>query len=518
MASKTRSLRWNRRSLRARSFLLIAIIGMVFGSVAGCAPDPESGEVATPLEAPFPNIVVILADDMGYGDIGAYNPDSKIPTPNLNRLAAEGMRFTDAHSASAVCSGSRYALVTGRYSWRTWLKSGVLFPPDDRPLVDPERLTIAGMLGELGYHTAVVGKWHLGLEWGLDESGAVDFNEPLRYGPNDVGFDESFIIAGSLDMIPYAFYRDHRPTAALTNRQEPLTFPRFIRAGPRAEDFDPRNVLDRITREAVSFIENSATDDAPFFLYVPLTAPHKPVWPAERFEGATALGPYGDFVHQTDWTVGEVLSALDRTGTASETLVVFASDNGSYMFRRREGEPDHLDDNTVQGYRPDVHAPNYIWRGTKADIWEAGHRVPFIVRWPGMVEPGSLGEPTIGLTDLMATAAEITGYALPDDAAEDSFSLLPLLTGGEWTTPRAPIVHHSSRGMFALRDGGWKMVFGNGSGGREQPPGEPFQGPYFLFDLVDDPEESRNVIDQNPDVAARLTEALATIRADGRSR
>ncbi len=516
MALKTGSSRWNRRTLRARSVLLMAVIGIVSGGAAGCAPGPASDEIATP--APSPNIVLILADDMGYWDVRAYNPDSRIPTPNLDRLADEGMRFTDAHSASSVCSGSRYALLTGRYSWRTWMKSGVLFPPDDRPLVDAERLTIAGMLGELGYRTAVVGKWHLGIEWGLDESGEVDFNEPLQYGPNDVGFDESFIIAGSLDMIPYAFYRDHQPTAALTNRQEPLTFPRFIRAGPRAEDFDARDVLDHITREAVSFIESSAADGAPFFLYFPLTAPHKPVWPAERFEGATALGPYGDFVHQTDWTVGEVLSALDRTGTASETLVVFASDNGSFMYRRPEDEPDHLDDNTVQGYHADDHAPNYIWRGTKADIWEAGHRVPFIARWPGMVEPGSLGEPTIGLTDLMATVAEITAYALPDDAAEDSFSLLPLLTGGQWTTPRAPVIHHSSRGMFGLRDGDWKMVFGNGSGGRERPLGEPFQEPYFLFDLVADPAETRNMIDQNPDVAARMTEALATIRSGGRSR
>jgi len=269
MASKTRSSRWNRQTWRGRSFLLIAVIAIALGSVAGCAPDPESVEIATPSVAPFPNIVVIFADDMGYGDVGAYNADSRIPTPNLNRLAAEGMRFTDAHSASAVCSGSRYALVTGRYSWRTWLKSGVLFPPDDRPLVDPERLTIAGMLGERGYRTVVVGKWPLGLEWGLDESGEADFNAPLRYGPNDVGFDESFIIAGSLDMIPYAFYRDHRPTAAVTNRQAPLTFPHFIRAGPRAEDFDPQDVLDRMTREAVSFIESSAADEAPFFLYLP---------------------------------------------------------------------------------------------------------------------------------------------------------------------------------------------------------------------------------------------------------
>lgn len=489
-------------------------LALLAAAIAGCAPDAAVEEGAT--AARPPNIVVILADDLGYGDVHAYNPESRIPTPHLDRLAEQGMRFTDAHSASAVCSPSRYALLTGRYSWRTWLENGVLWPPDDTPLVEPERLTIAAMLREKGYRTAVIGKWHLGLEWSLDADGEADFNAPLHYGPNHVGFDESLIIAGSLDMIPYVYYRNHQPTAAVTERQEALGFPRFIREGPRADDFDPRDTLDLFTREAVSFIERSAADEAPFFLYLPLTAPHKPVWPAERFVGATDLGPYGDFIHQTDWTVGEVLNALDSTGAADQTLVVFSSDNGSFMYRLPEREPDHLDDATVQGYHPANHTANHIWRGTKADIWEAGHRVPFIVRWPGTTAPGSVNEQAIGLTDLMATFADITEYSLPEDAAEDSFSLLPLLTGNGWTTPRPPVVHHSSNGIFALRDGNWKMVFGNGSGGREQPVGEPFQEPYFLFDLVADPREGANQIEQNPDVAARLADELATIRASGR--
>jgi len=487
------------------------VLGCVVVALSSCASP-------VPQETRRPNIVVMLADDLGYGDVQAYNPASRIPTPHLNQLAEQGMQFTDAHSASAVCSPSRYALLTGRYSWRTWLSQGVLFPPDDRPLVDPDRLTLAGMLRGLGYRTAVIGKWHLGLEWTRDEAGQVDFNAPIRYGPNDVGFDESLIIAGSLDMIPYVFYRNHEPTAPVTEQQEALAFPRFIRAGPRAEDFDPREVLDRLTEAAVGFIDRAAAGEAPFFLYFPLTAPHKPVWPAERFVGTTTLGPYGDFVHQTDWAVGEVLAALDRTGVSDETLVIFTSDNGSYMYRRSEDAPDHLDDETVQGYRPEHHRANGPWRGTKADIWEAGHRVPLIARWPGTVAPGSSVTETVGLVDLMATVADLTDYALPGGAGEDSFSLLPVLTTGTFGTPRAPVVHHSSGGMFALRDGGWKMVFGNGSGGREQPVGRPFQEPYTLFDLTTDPGETADRLAEQPDLTARLTDVLERIRSGGRSR
>ena len=492
-------------------------LGMAFVLLAGTVACATADDSVGNRQALRPNIVVILADDMGYGDVHAYNADSRIPTPNLDALAEQGMRFTDAHSASGVCTPSRYALLTGRYAWRTSLTSGVFFPPNDPPLVDADRLTTAGMLGELGYRTAVIGKWHLGLEWGRSEDGEVDFNAPVTSGPNDVGFDESFIIAGSLDMIPYVFYRDHQPTAPVTDQQEAIAFPRFIRAGPRAEDFDAQDVLDRVTREAVSFIERSAANDNPFYLYLPLTAPHKPVWPAARFESATTLGPYGDFIHQTDWTVGEVLGALDRSGVADNTLVVFTSDNGSFMYRRPEG-PGHLDDETRQAYRPENHTANGPWRGTKADIWEAGHRVPFIIRWPGPVEPASTSDATIGLFDVMATLAEVTGYELPETAAEDSFSLLPLLGGRDWTTPRAPVIHHSSRGMFALRDGSWKMVFGNGSGGREQPAGTPFEEPYVLFDLANDAREASDVIEINADVAARLAEELDAIRTSGRSR
>jgi arylsulfatase A-like enzyme len=313
-------------------------------------------------------------------------------------------------------------------------------------------------------------------------------------------------------MVPYGFLRDRGPVQAFTEEQPALRFPRYVRKGPKAKDFDPGQALDDLTKQAVDYIQRRARTKDPFFLYFPLTAPHKPVWPAERFQGKTDLGPYGDFVHQTDWTVGQVLKALDDTRVADHTLVLFTSDNGSYMYRYDEGREDHLIDPSVQGYRRSQHQANAGWRGTKADVWEAGHRVPFLVRWPGKVAPRSRNGQTVCLTDFMATCAGITRFSLPGGAAEDSYSLLALLTGGDWTEPRPPVIHHSANGMFALRTGKWKMVFGDGSGGREKPAGKPFRKPYSLFDLEKDPGETTNLIETHPEVAARLTAQLETLR------
>jgi arylsulfatase A-like enzyme len=319
-------------------------------------------------------------------------------------------------------------------------------------------------------------------------------------------------------MIPYVFYHNRRPSDLVTEAQEGLSFPKFIREGPRARDFDPELVLDRLTDQAVDFIERSAAAAVPFFLYFPLTAPHKPVWPAGRFQGKTDLGPYGDFIFQTDWTVGRILQSLEEAGVADNTLVIFTSDNGSYMYRIPEHEPGHIQDARVQGYQASLHKSNFVWRGTKADVWEGGHRVPFIVRWPGKIQLQTQCSQTICLTDLMATFAELTSYDLPENAAADSFSLLPLLFGRDWPTPRAPVIHHSSNGTFSLREGQWKIVFGSGSGGRQKPVGKPFEKPYFLFDLEADPSETTNVIDLLPEIAEQLTEKLQTIRQEGRSR
>jgi arylsulfatase A-like enzyme len=498
-------------------FAVVGFLLISFLVFPACGP-PSSEHASNEGPSSLPNIIFILADDLGYGDIGIYNPDSKIPTPHLDHMATDGMRFTDAHSGSGVCTPTRYGVLTGRYSWRTWLKQGVLWPPDDKPLIDSGRLTVAGLLRQTGYTTACIGKWHLGIEWGRNDQGEVDFNRPLKYGPTDVGFDEFFGIAGSLDMIPYVFYRNREATVEVSDKQAALPFPRFIREGPRGNGFDAGKALDELTEQAISFINSHARKSHPFFLYFALTAPHKPVWPAERFVGRTVLGPYGDFVHQVDGTVGQVLEALDKNGIKDNTLIFFTSDNGSYMYSLPPDEPDHTDDPGIQGFHADTHQSSGGWRGTKADIWEGGHRVPFIVRWPGKIEPGSLCDRTICLTDLMATCAEIVGVVLPESAAEDSFSLLPLLRGEGWKIPRAPVIHHSSNGTFALREGKWKMVFGSGSGGREKPVGKPFEKPYLLFDLGEDPRESADLIDQFPEIAAELTESLRSIRENGKSR
>jgi arylsulfatase A len=494
-------------------------------AVAGCFPF-----AAVAVSAPErPHIVVILADDMGYGDVAALNPTSKIPTPNLDRLAAEGMTFSDAHSPSAVCTPTRYGLLTGRYCWRSPLKRGVLggYSP---PLLEEGRSTIADLLRGVGYRTAAVGKWHLGMALPRKEgakAGAeatpwfgdpgIDFSGVITDSPIHHGFDRYFGVSASLDMAPYVYVRDDRFTMLPSEQQEAVPFPYFVRQGPRAKDFVIDEVLDRLADEAVAFIREASRGEKPFFLYLPLTAPHKPTQPHPRFRGRTALGEYGDFVAQVDATAGRVLQALQESGVADETLVVYTSDNGSYMRRYDESaEKDHVDDSTQHGFKASSHRANGPLRGTKADIWEAGHRVPFFVRWPGQVEAGSRCETTVCLTDLYATCAEVVDAALSRNMAEDSLSLVPLLRGTA-TVRGAPVVHHSVNGTFAIRDGRWKLVLGNGSGGREKPKGKPFQKPYQLFDLSTDLGETRDVAAAHPEWVARLEARLDEIQVSGRT-
>jgi len=464
-----------------------------------------------------PNIVVILADDMGYGDVQALNPESKIPTPHLNQLAADGMTFTDAHTPSAVCTPTRYGLLNGRYCWRTRLKSGVLNGYGE-PLMKTSRQTIADFLAEQGYHTGIVGKWHLGLGFAKDGD-EFDFSKPVDDGPHTHGFASSFVLPASLDFPPYVFIRDGEITEYPGLTQPAQPFPRFLRKGERSPDFVMQDVLDELVKQSDAFIAGQAESDEPFFLYVPLTAPHKPVWPHPRFVDKTDLGPYGDFVAQVDATVGGVLEALDDAGVRDNTLVIYTSDNGSFM--RRSDDPDFVDhvlDESVQEYRSSHHTANGPLRGTKADIFEAGHRVPFFVRWPGKIAAGSTCDETVCLTDIFRTTAEIVDAEPKADAAPDSFSLWPLLQGQEWSEPRAPVVHHSAAGMFAIRDGRWKLILGNGSGGRAAPKGKPFAKPYQLYDMSTDIGEQSDVIEQHPEIAARLEEKLEAIRTSGTSR
>ena len=447
-------------SRRRSGWLAAVVFCIAVGASAAFAQDGAAGPGPSgPASGETPNVVIILADDLGWGDVGAMHPESAILTPHIDRLADEGMRFTDAHSPSAVCSPTRYALLTGRYAWRTRLTRGVL-GGYSAPVLETDRPTLGTLLQAGGYRTAAVGKWHLGMEMPYLDPEAVpsnawqgdpgiDFAGTIADSPIHHGFEEYFGISASLDMAPYVYIRNDRFTALPTHEQPAVPFPHFIRPGPRADDFVIDEVLDRLVEEAVGFIDRSSRSTDPFFLYLPLTAPHKPAQPHSRFRGRTGLGEYGDFVAQVDDAVGQVLAAVDRVGASDDTLVIFTSDNGSYMYRHGDGEPDHVDDSFIQAYRVGRHRSNASWRGTKADIWEGGHRVPFVVRWPGVVEPGSETAATVVHTDLYATLAEATPGP---GAAEDSVSLLPMLRG-EPVTRGVPVVHQSYGGMLAVRDG-----------------------------------------------------------------
>jgi len=489
----------------------------------GCAGQ----EAAEAPEGARPNVVLILADDLGYGDVHALNPGSTLPTPYLDALADEGLLFTDAHSPSAVCTPTRYGLLTGRYAWRTRLERGVL-GGYSAPLLEPERPTLATRLDALGYRTAAIGKWHLGMQLPfLDESTAdrtpwngdpgVDYEGTITDGPLQHGFDECFGVTGSLDMPPYVFVRDDHFEGQPTDEQPAQPFPHFVRRGPRTEDFSTEDALDRVITEARAFLTRAAEEDAPFFLYLPLTAPHKPTQPHPRFRGSTALGEYGDFVRQVDWSIGQVLSALETNGQSQDTLVIVTSDNGSYMRRLSDVEaPDHVERSSVQAYHPTRHRSNGPLRGTKADIWEAGHRVPLLVRWPGHVAAGGTSSEAVCLTDVYATVADAFALTLTDAEAEDSLSFLGVLQG-EGAPRGAPIVHHSVAGMFAIREGRWKLVCGNGSGGREAPKGAPFAEPFQLYDLDADLGETTDLAAEHPEVVRRLYAKLEELRSEGRS-
>ena len=447
-------------------------------------------------------------------------PESTLPTPRIDSIAAAGMRFTDAHSAAAVCSPSRYALLTGRYGWRSYLSSDVL-GDRARPLIDSDLPTLGLMLQQHGYRTAAIGKWHLGLRFPRlppDEENSInrgfDWNAEIEGAPVGFGFDEFFGVSGNLSFHPRAYIRNDRVTAYPDQPYTPtgLFLDRFRHVAP---DFDPLYVLDRFTEEAVAFIDRSAGQENPFFLYFALTAPHTPLIPESRFVGTTGLGYYGDFVAQVDWIVGQVLDALGRAGIADDTLLVFTSDNGSRMYNRPSSLAEHHVTNPwVNWYWPAVHKPNDDWRGMKSTIYEGGHRVPYLVQWPGVVPAGSETAFTFAHVDLYATLADILGHRLEDEEALDSLSILPVLRG-EQATPRRSVVNHSAKGMFAVRSGPWKLVLGNGAGGWDGPEfnGTPFARPYRLYNLSSHPRETANLIEEQRERADELEERLSTIRS-----
>ena len=487
----------------------------------GCWPAPARAQVAADAaSATKPNIVIILADDLGWGDVKAMRPESTLATPRIDSIATAGMRFTDAHSAAAVCSPSRYALLTGRYGWRSRLSSDVL-GDRARPLIDSDLPTLGSMLQQHGYRTAAIGKWHLGLSFPRlppDEENNInrgfDWNAEIEGAPVGFGFDEFFGVSGNLSFHPRAYIRDDRITAY---PDQPYTPTGLLSQNFRyvAPDFDPFDVLDRLTEEAVAFIDRSAAQENPFFLYFALTAPHVPLIPESRFVGTTGLGYYGDFVAQVDWIVGQVLDALGRAGIADDTLLVFTSDNGSRMYNRPSSLSEHHVTNPwVNWYWPAVHKPNDDWRGTKSTIYEGGHRVPYLVQWPGVVPAGSQSAFTFAHVDLYATMADILGHRLDDEEAIDSLSILPVMRGEE-ATPRRSVVNHSAKGMFAVRNGPWKLVLGNGAGGWDGPyfNGKPFARPYRLYNLSSHPGETESLIENHRARADELEERLSTIRS-----
>jgi arylsulfatase A-like enzyme len=474
-----------------------------------------------------PNIVFILADDLGYGDPDCFSKDSRIPTPNLDRLAAQGLRCTDAHSPSSVCTPTRYALLTGRYAWRTRLQRGVL-GPWGQPLIARDRLTVAALLKQQGYATACIGKWHLGWNWptkdgkppltGPDRLSNVDFTQPITEGPTTRGFDHYFG-TDVPNYPPYCYLRDERTVGIPSEPNRP----EFNRPGPMLPGWDWVKIMPDLTQHAVTYIQDAgkAAPRRPFFLYFPLTAPHYPVVPAPEFQGKSRVGAYGDFIMQVDWTVGQVLEALERAGVAKDTLVIFTSDNGPEI--TGEVKPGAYDRARQYG-----HFSMGLLRGAKRDLWEGGHRVPFLACWPGKIRAGTVSDETICLVDFLATVAALLEVKLPDNAGEDSYNLLPMLLGQKRDRPiREATVHHSASGKFALRRGDWVLIdapTGDDNGARGEPPWFKEPRGYVshkqsgeLYNVREDLAERHNRYAEQPEKVRELKGLLEKYIRDGRS-
>ena len=469
-----------------------------------------------------PNIIYILADDLGYGDLSCLNVESKIPTPNIDNLASEGLTFTDAHSGSAVCSPTRYGILTGRYAWRSHLQKGVLRTWDE-PLIAQNRLTVPSFLKSKGYQTACIGKWHLGWDWPTinniplenkrNEIGVnIDFSRSIKNGPTTRGFDYYFGTSVP-NFPPYCFIENDR-TVGIPTVKKPSSM--FGIPGLMLEDWDLTKILPELEKKALQYINEKAKSDNPFFLYFPLTAPHTPIAPDKNYKGKSEAGAYGDFVYHVDDVVGTILKALEENGIAENTLIIFTSDNGS---PGRDGTNMSGPLNSVNAFD---HYPSHIYKGTKADIWEGGHRVPFIAKWPGEITPNTKSDEVICHTDLFATCAAILSENLPDNVAEDSYNILPVFKDQSYNKPiREATIHHSGNGVFSIRQGKWKLELSPGSGGWSYPKdkkamtlGLPM---VQLYDLSKDISEQENLQAQYPEVVHRLINLLEKYIEEGRS-
>jgi len=460
-----------------------------------------------------PNVLVILADDMGVGDVRSLNNESKIPTPNMDHLATEGLVFQDAHSASSIGALARYGMMTGRYCWRSdpTCRDVMGF---DLPLIPAGRVTLGDLFKQKGYRTAYFGKWGLGLGWitrdgkpgkwdhgynGTGESLNIDFKKPVTGGPKTLGFDYFFGIAASLDMPPYA-YIENDITVGVPDK--------VTRAGGRqgltVGGFRVMEVMPNLTQKVVRFLQDQGKKDPgePFFLFVSLTAPHTPFVPTAKVNGLSQAGRYGDSVAMVDWSVGRILDTLKKTGLTEDTLVLLTSDNGSLM-SNEEMEPDF------------GHRPSYLYRGKKGDPWEGGHRVPLLVKWPGEIEPGTCQE-VISQTDFLATFAEILGMDLPENAGEDSLSFLPILQGKTFEKPiREAIIHNASQGSFAIREGKWKLIL---PPEHVDPAVSDASRIGQLYNLETDIGERSNLWKNNPALVERLRKLLEKSRSEGKTR
>ena len=464
-------------------------------SIGSAAEPPESSA--------RPNVIVVMADDLGIGDVSPTNPDCKIKTPHLQQMADQGLTFLDAHTPSSVCTPTRYGLLTGRYNWRSRLARGVLSGTSEH-LIPADRPTLGHLMQAAGYHTAMIGKWHLGWDWHMDGK-RIDFTKPVKNGPDINGFDQYYGHCGSLDMPPYVWVDTGRVTAqpdreeGVTKKQDPYG---WYRKGPIGPDFQINNVLPHLFDKSMTYVKERAADakaGKPFFLYLPLPAPHTPIVPVPPYKDASGMNPYADFVMQVDAHMGQLFAAINEAGLDDNTLVIFTSDNGCSPEANFGVLKEH------------GHNPSGRYRGHKADIYEGGHRVPFIARWPGRIDVGGATNAVVCLTDVYATLEAITGQEKKALGGEDGFNLLPVFKGAE-TSGRRTLVSHSIDGSFAIRQGSWKLCLSGGSGGWSAPREgtAKHQGlpPMQLFNLQTDPSETNNLVAEHPEKVQSMLRLL----------
>ncbi|MEX0987490.1 MAG: arylsulfatase [Bacteroidales bacterium] len=511
-------------------------------TIAFTATIPFSCSQEKPEE--LPNIIIIFADDMGYGDVSGLNPEAKTSTPAIDEMAESGLVFTEAHASASVCTPSRYGLLTGRYAFRNRVKGGNV-GGFSSSVFEPERKTMAHLLKKAGYTTAAVGKWHLGFDWttlnedetprmdNVSSYSNVDYSQPISFGPNHYGFDYSFIHPASLDIPPYLFLRDNRAIddqMVLSSDVYPIRLETteyswdkkhteegdiywgkgvWWRNGEMAESFRIERCLGDIVEDGTNFIEKHISEQKknPFFLYLPLTGPHTPWVPEDQFKGKSSVDTYGDFILTIDNVVKVINDKVKQLGIAENTMVIFATDNGGYW--------------PEEEINLQQHESNYGRRGQKGDIWDGGHHIPMVITWPAKISEPQQYDQLVSLTDLYATFADLTGQVMDNESGEDSFSFLHVLDGDLSSPVRNSMIHNTSRRFFAIREGDWKYIDMLGSGGFTHPSFidiEPGMAEGQLYNIKSDPLESNNLFFEHPDIVTELKQKIIATKESGYSR